>query len=513
MIRVSGPSLSKVDRSSPLYALLQDAHLRIAKKDPSTWGQAAMAEAAIRLDWVDLPTSSRALLPEISKVIAKFQGLQNLILCGMGGSSLAPEVISRTYDRKLFVLDSTDPNYIVHTNSFDLRKTLILISSKSGSTIEISCQRAYFESKLKDAGLNPQNHMLFITDPGSGLDDEVRKLGYSVINANPDVGGRFSALTAFGLVPAALLGVGPEKLLDEAQNAKESFLNDPSSVIDVAFVLSTVASQFIGFTNADSNLHGLSEWIEQLIAESTGKNGKGRLPISTENIESASMGGALSVCFAPNHYAELVVEGELGGQFIFWEWVTALLGAALEVDPFNQPNVTEAKEATINLLNEWGNKLPLISNDAEDDGVEIFGHGVTLVSALKNLIANTDSEGYIAVMAYLDRIDDEKIAELRFILSEKSGRPVSFGWGPRFLHSTGQIHKGGQENGSFLQITGDASTKIDIPGKAFDFTTLIAAQALGDNHALGKRKYPLLRFHLKDRSAGIDHILKAARSL
>ena len=513
MIRVSGPSLTKVDRSSSLYALLVDAHARIAKKDSSTWGQSAQAEASIRLNWVDLPATSRRFLPQIHELVEKFDGFENLILCGMGGSSLAPEVISRTYGKTLFVLDSTDPNYIALTNSLNFKQTLIIVSSKSGSTIEVASLRTYFENALKSAGLDPREHMIFITDPGSGLDSEVRSLGFSIVNADPNVGGRFSALTAFGLVPTALMGINPSEILDQAEETKSEFLAKPSDILDVAYVLSCVAGQFIGFTDSQSKVPGLSDWIEQLIAESTGKDQKGRLPIAVEDIDQACIGGALSVSFAPHPSADLVVEGELGAHFIFWEWVTALMGAALGVDPFNQPNVTEAKEATTNLLREWSNQYPAINGDAEDDGVEIFGHGVTLVSALKNLIANTDSDGYIAIMAYLDRVGDKKLTELRTIISEKSGRPVSFGWGPRFMHSTGQFHKGGQQNGSFLQITGETTFDFEIPGKDLSFKTLLMAQALGDNDALAKRKYPLLRLHLQDRSAGIDHILKAARSL
>jgi glucose-6-phosphate isomerase len=175
--------------------------------------------------------------------------------------------------------------------------------------------------------------------------------------------------------------------------------------------------------------------------------------------------------------------------------------------------VTEAKEATSAVLAEWNNSLPVITTANSEDGVEIFGDGNTLVAALKNLIANTDADGYIAITAYLDRAGDSKLTELRAVLSEKSGRPVSFGWGPRFLHSTGQFHKGGQQNGSFLQITGETVNNYPVPGRAFDFRTLLMAQALGDNRALATRKYPLLRLHCTERSSGIDQILRAAKAL
>jgi len=196
-----------------------------------------------------------------------------------------------------------------------------------------------------------------------------------------------------------------------------------------------------------------------------------------------------------------------------WEWVTALVGAALAIDPFNQPNVTEAKEQTSALLNEWKGVLPSFIGDVNDGVVEIFGAGKNATDAITQLISQIPEDGYIAVMAYLDRKDDAKVAELRAILADKSGRPVTFGWGPRFLHSTGQFHKGGQQNGVFLQITGDVQKDIPIPGQSYGFKTLVAAQALGDGKALASRKYPLLRFNLKNRAVGISELLDAAKSL
>lgn len=512
MITISSSHLDSIDRASLLYKKLVAAHDGITHKIATTWGPEAAVEAAIRLNWVDLPSTSRDLLPVLDALCAKFRGFKELVLCGMGGSSLAPEVIAKTFGKNIFILDSTDPHYISHALPENLSNTLVVVSSKSGSTIETASQRAFFEAAFLQQGATATEHMIFVTDPGSPLDIDVRNLGYTVINADPKVGGRFSALTAFGLVPAALMGVDTSVLLDHAEESLSMFLLNPQIVLDVAFLLSAVAGQFIGFSDAGSRVPGLSDWIEQLIAESTGKSQTGRLPIAAESVTSASVGGAFTISFAPSA-ADLVVEGDLGSHFIFWEWVTALVGAALAIDPFNQPNVTEAKEQTSALLAEWDGVLPELSADAQDGVVEIFGVGNTLRASLKNLIANTDADGYIAIMAYLDRRDDAKLVELRAILSEKSGRPVTFGWGPRFLHSTGQFHKGGQQNGSFLQITGISSQDFHIPGRSFGFKTLIMAQALGDGRALASRKYPLLRFHLTNRSAGVDELLAAARSL
>ena len=511
-MKISGPSLATIDRESEIYRKLREAHPRIANKDASTWGSKASTEAAIRLNWVDLPESSQQLLPQIDEIAKRFASHSRVVLCGMGGSSLGPEVIALTYKKDIFIFDSTDPNYARHAIGTDLAHTLVVVSSKSGSTIETASQRALFQGQFESAGLNPADHMLFVTDPGSPLDIQVRSAGYAVINADPNVGGRFSVLSAFGLVPSALIGAPVDQILKDASAEKNDFLNHDQTILDVAYLLVTQAQQYIAFTDAGSHVPGLSDWIEQLIAESTGKDGIGRLPIATEDPARARVGGSFTVAFAGSG-TDLIVEGPLGALFIFWEWVTALMGAALKLDPFNQPNVTEAKEQTSSALAEWNNVVPTLAPACTDKSVEIFGDGQSLKDALATFIEDVRDGGYIAIMAYLDRRDDVKVAELRAILAEKSARPTTFGWGPRFLHSTGQFHKGGQKNGSFLQITGETSTDYEIPGRDFTLRTLLFAQAIGDNRALATRKYPLLRLHLQNRKAGIDEILAAARSL
>lgn len=511
-MKISGAALSRVDRNSALYKRLLGVHQQIAQKDPSTWGPEATAEAAVRLNWVDLPENSRTLLPEIDALTAKFRHITTIVLAGMGGSSLAPEVIAKSFDRDLFILDSTDPNYLAHAINGDLASTLVVVSSKSGSTIETASARAVFADAFTNAGLVVADHMVVVTDPDSPLDRDARKQGLSVINADPHVGGRFSALSAFGLVPSALSGVDVSLLLDAASDCKRDFLADGSQIIDVAWLLTTQTEQYIAFIDAHSGTPGLSDWIEQLVAESTGKSGVGRLPIAAEDLEGAKVGGAFTVSFNTVE-ADLNVQGELGEHFIFWMWLTALVGAALQIDPFNQPNVTEAKNATSALLTEWGGQLPTFTPEYSDESVEIFGDGDSVKSALRSFTASVVDGGYISIHAYLDRRDDVRLEELRKVLSLKTGHPVTFGWGPRFLHSTGQFHKGGQQNGAFLQITGEASCDFAITGSNFGFKTLVMAQALGDNRALSQRKFPLLRLHLQDRSAGIAHILEVARSL
>ena len=508
MLEISGQKVGVIDRSSALYKKISAVNPRLAAKDSSIWGAAAKAEARIRLNWIDAPESSRDLLPQLDAVSAKFRNHTRVVLCGMGGSSLAPEVIAATYRKELFVLDSTDPVYIHHALAGDLRETVVVVGSKSGSTIETASQRALFAEAFRTLNLDPIEHMVIVTDPGSPLDKSARADGYTVINADPNVGGRFSALTAFGLVPAALIGVDPSVLLDAASDAKQQIL-ETDIAIDIAYLISN-AGQYLTYCDSEA-APGLSDWIEQLVAESTGKNEVGRLPVVIENSSAAAGGEAFSISFTGD--ADLVITGELGEQFFLWEWVTALVGAALEIDPFNQPNVTEAKEATSALLAEWNGVLPEFKADAVDGAVEIFGVGSDLTSALRNFITSIPDGGYVAVMAYLDRSGDRDLAKLREIIARKSNRPVTFGWGPRFLHSTGQFHKGGQQNGAFLQITGVTNGDVVIPGASYGFKTLIMAQALGDLRALAKRKYPLLRLHLSDRSAGIAQLLKAAEAL
>ena len=249
MIKLSGPLLSKIDRESHTYKKLSQANSRLAKKDHTLWGKDAEAEAAIRLNWIDLPESSRELLPTLDALAAKFRG-REAILCGMGGSSLAPEVIANTFNKNLFVFDLTDPNYASHALNRDLKNSIIIVSSKSGSTIETASQRVAMEYALKSQGLDPREHIVFITDPGSPLDQETRAGGYLVVNADPNVGGRFSALTAFGLLPATLIGVDPALLLDSAAAQRLQLAKSENVAIDIAYLLYTESNQFVAFADS-----------------------------------------------------------------------------------------------------------------------------------------------------------------------------------------------------------------------------------------------------------------------
>ena len=515
-IELTGPSLAKLVTDSPVYLDLVTSATKLGAKDFTLWGPEAQTEAAIRLNWIGLPTASRELLPELDALSAwaRSNKLTNVILCGMGGSSLAPEVIAKTFKKKLSVLDSTDPDQIQAAIPANLRNTVVVVGSKSGSTIETASQRALFSHLFTEAGLSPSEHMVIVTDPGSPLDIDARANNFRTINADPSVGGRYSALSAFGLVPAALLGVDVSVLLDDAAAAATNFAEVGSAAITLATLLFTQSEQAISFFDAGSKVPGISDWIEQLVAESTGKNQRGRLPVVIESASAPTSGPSLTIGFAPNDKADLVVIASLGEHFILWEWVTALLCRALDVDPFNQPNVTEAKERTGALLSQWSDgEVHQPAPAYEDVLFQIFSasKAQSLSGQLTDFFAHESH--YISVMAYLARGIDDEILNARTIIASRSKRAVTFGWGPRFLHSTGQFHKGGQQNGAFLQITGENYSDLAIPGKEFSFHTLLMAQALGDGEALSSRDFPLLRIHLKDRDQAIGQLLLALNSI
>jgi glucose-6-phosphate isomerase len=511
MIAVQYKDENLVDVNSSLYKKLLDAHERLVIKDNTIWGNEAAAEASVRMDWIDLPSESRVLLPSLDALFAKHKHLTNVVLCGMGGSSLGPEVIAQTFGKSIFILDSTDPNYIAHSLPKVLDKTLVVVGSKSGSTIETASQKAFFEKCFEQSGLNKFEHMIIITDPQSPLDVSSRESGFTVVNANPNVGGRFSVLGAFGLVPASVIGVDVSLILDSALDTKNSLIADPKPALVAAYALITGTEQFFTISDEGSGMRGLSDWIEQLVAESTGKSGVGRLPVVLQHLNDFTDERCLSLSFSGK--SDLVISGDLGSQFFFWQWVTALLGAGLSVDPFNQPNVQESKLASGDLLAKWENSLPPLGNEGLDVSIAYFTSSKNVSDALTSFLDSIAVDGYLAITAYLDRIDDEDLTQLQNILATKIGKPVTFGWGPRFLHSTGQFHKGGQPNGSFLQITGDATIDFDIPGKDFTFKTLLMAQAIGDQKALATRGINTLRLHLLNRPAGIKELLEVARNL
>jgi len=498
-MKLSGQILTKIDPEI-IKQLCEIAPL-VAKKDSSLWP--LEQETVNRLGWIDLPTKSRALLPELDALSAwtRSNGLTEIVLCGMGGSSLAPEVIASTYKKSLTILDSTDPVQVNTSVPSDLNKAVIVVSSKSGTTIETLSQYEFYVSKFKQANLNPTEHIVIVTDPGTPLDVIARNEGYKVVNADPNVGGRFSALSAFGLVPAALIGVDISLLLDDAEKLSPSLSLMDSPAIKIAASLFSLSDQVINFCDKNSTTPGLSYWIEQLIAESTGKNSNGRLPLVIE--ESTESFSGITVGFTPGSY-DLTIEATLGEQFLLWEWVTALLCFLLKVNPFNQPNVAEAKDRTSTILSSLlNNGIDTPTPTYEDSDYLIFSS--QKISNLSEFLKSKVS--YFAILAYLDRGSDSELLKIRELVAAKSKTATTFGWGPRYLHSTGQIHKGGQQNGAFIVITSESELDVKIPNKAYTFSQLIMAQALGDIESISERNLPLISIHLKNRKKGITKLI------
>ncbi len=496
----------------------------IVAKDATLWGPEATAEASVRLGWLDCVEVSRPLVPEIEALRDELraQGVDRVVLAGMGGSSLAPEVITATYGVPLTVLDTTDPGQ-VGAAMRDLDRTVVVVSSKSGGTVETDSHRRAFEQAYRDAGLEPR--IVVVTDPGSPLEKAAREASYRVFTADPDVGGRYSALTAFGLVPSGLAGVPVGELLDQAAAVAPSLSGDadnPALALGAALGgFGAAGHDKVVVAARSGRVRGFAAWAEQLVAESTGKSGRGLLPVEVEGTDAPGFAEA-----ADTHLVVLgdkppatgtAVEGPLGALFLVWEFATAVAGRLLRINPFDQPNVQESKDNTKAVLDAAGDgPLPEGEPAFVDGAVEVHGDpgllaGATDVrGAVESLLRAVPTHGYLAVMAYLDRIADAAAVELRPALARRIAAAVTFGWAPRFLHSTGQFHKGGPQVGAFLQVTGAHGTDIDVPGMPYTFGRLQLAQALGDLQALESRSRPVLRLHLTDRAAGLRQLLDAA---
>jgi len=505
------------------HAITEKVASRLAAKDPALWGPEAEAEARVRLAWVDLAKTSRPLVAEIEALRAEFaaKGLDHVVLCGMGGSSLAPEVICHTAGVALTVLDSSQPDMVRAALTDRLERTIVVVSSKSGGTVETDSLRRAYEAALTGAGLNPADHIVVVTDPGSPLEKESTEAGYRVFRADPNVGGRYSALTAFGLVPSGLAGAPIGQLLDDAEGVVA--IQGDDSADNPALRLGTL----LGVANhagvdklviADQTRKGIGDWIEQLVAESTGKNGNGILPVVVpfENAVNFNPNNQDSILIAigsesaPESLSgfSAAISGGLGALFQVWEDAVAIAGHAIGINPFDQPDVESAKKASRELLGSGSSgEQPVFS----EDGIDVFGTDRdTLRDAILDLLIHKDlSQGYLAVQAYLDRHEYADFAGIREVLALRTGRPVTFGWGPRFLHSTGQYHKGGPPNGVFLQITCDPHEDLPLPGREFTFGEFIGAQADGDAKVLHQHGRPVLHLHLHDVAAALPRLREA----
>lgn len=514
---------------------------RIWKKDYTVWSNDP-AEISNRLGWLDSVDVTGKSLKEIFEFVyeVKVAGYTRVLLMGMGGSSLAPEVFRLTFGVKegfldLAVLDSTHPEVVIeYAKKFDPHKTLYVVSTKSGGTVEtFSFMKFFYNFALHILGKEEVGkHFAAITDPGSGLQKVAEELKFRKIFLNdPDIGGRFSALSFFGMVPAALVGIDIEKIFslagEEINNCKKTG-NDLS--LNVAAQIGLIIGG-LGKKGIDKltfiispEFKYLGAWLEQLIAESTGKIGKGILPVDLESIEDPEFYSSdrlfvyiklkgdsvydakvdmIRNAGYPIIDLEIKDKPELGKQYFLWEFATAVAGWVLQIHPFDQPNVEQAKVVARQMMKEYqqNGKLPELSPTLENKGIKVYGDvkSKLIDEVLSSFLSDCKSgKNYAAIQAYLNPTKEitESLQKLRTKIQKKYRIATTLGFGPRFLHSTGQLHKGDAGNGYFIQLISDIEDDLPIPenmGKeetSITFGVLIKAQLLGDRHALidNKRK-------------------------
>ena len=528
-----------------LAALIRDrVASRLFAADDSLWGPAAQPEASVRLGWVrpaGLAGSTEALIDDIEALRDELAsaGVDRIVLSGMGGSSLAPEVITRRYGVPLIVLDSTHPARVRAALGTDLSRTALVVSSKSGSTVETQSHRETFEAAFVAQGLDPAARIIVVTDPGSPFEASARERGNRVFLADPHVGGRYSALTAFGLVPSGLAGANIRALLAEATACLGGLALDseenPALRLAAAlyaglpsrFALVLAPGAEPGGAHSDAATDwGLPDWIEQLVAESTGKLGLGVLPVAVHPGSPETVGHLpstaqlVSVSPLPSHASGDRLAGPLGAQFLCWEAATAVLGRLMNINPFDQPDVESAKTATRALLGQGVRDEPVLGPLSDVAGAAILRAPAgelpaDATSVWRELFAQLPASGYLAVQAYLDAGSPlaPELEGLREELAERLDVPVTLGWGPRFLHSTGQLHKGGPAVGVFLQLTDEVRDDLAIPGSAQSYHELLTAQAAGDASVLVERGRPVVSLRLADPLSGVRALRAALQAL
>jgi glucose-6-phosphate isomerase len=536
----------------------QDFMDRLWVKDATLWKGETPA-IRNRLGWLTSPTIMRGHADDIKGFADEIRRLQftHVVLLGMGGSSLAGGVFNLTFGSKmgypdLILLDSTDPEAVKRTlDRLNLTRTLFVVSTKSGTTTETLSFYQFFRSQVEATSVPRAGvHFVAITDPGRPLDKLATESGFRRTFLNPaSIGGRYSALSFFGLVPAALIGIDLKMLLDRAHAMVEACGNalgarDNAAVrLGAALAgLSTIGRDKVTLV-LSRKLRSLGPWIEQLLAESLGKDGKGLVPIDDEPLGSPAVYGGDRV------FVAITLEGdgtfdaplnaledaghpviripvrdtlEVGAEFFRWELATAAAGAALGVNPFDEPDVTRAKENTASVLGAWkkSKKLPEWPADAEENGLLIMtsmgkkagGFAQTLGAHLQQ----AEPGDYLAIQAYLSPTADtwSRLQELRTLLRDRLKIATTVGFGPRYLHSTGQLHKGGRPNGLFLQLTGEDREDMAIPGTGYGFSTLKAAQALGDLQALRDAGRRVARVHLRGKQTqGVELLVQVVKKI
>jgi transaldolase/glucose-6-phosphate isomerase len=536
-----------------VYKALNEVQLsrRLFAKDPSLWSSdpKQIEEIKIRIGWLDSAQYflSKAaeidlLVKEVRKAKYKF-----VVLLGMGGSSLCPEVSKETFGSKpdypqLFVLDNTDPAAVKDIESkIDLRKSLFVVSSKSGTTLETSSFHHYFYERTRQVvGDSAGEHFVAITDPGTSLTNEAADQKFRHVFENPvEFGGRYSALSFFGLVPMALIGIDIKKILNNAYNMQLS----AGPIVPVEVNPAVSLGAFLGINYKlgrdkitfvmSKSIGSFGLWVEQLIAESTGKTGKGLLPVENEkpgspenysndrifvhiytsSDDSKSDARKIKELEKAGHpVVRIKIKDKLslGAEYLRWEVATAAASVVMGINAFDQPNVAESKKNSNDLLAEWKVKgnfnegSPIISTGGisvfvQDSAKWLFdGHRKSVKDFLNTYVKLAASPDYIALLAYLLQtpVREKLFQSIRINLRDRFKVATTIGYGPRYLHSTGQLHKGGSNTGLFLLFTADAPAEVDIPGKEFGFATLQRAQALGDFGSLNNHERRVVRIHL-----------------
>ena len=531
---------------------------RLWVKDATLW-KGDPATVRNRLGWLTSPTIMRGHAEDIRSFADEVRRLQysHVVLLGMGGSSSTGMVFNETFGSKMgfpdmLVLDSTDPGAVKQVvDGVNLSRTLFVVSSKSGTTSETMAAYAFFRAQV-EAASSPRPGMQFvaITDPGRPLDKLATETGFRRTFLNPaSIGGRFSALSFFGLVPAAMIGVDVKALLERANAMVEICGNEVgvrgNPAVQLGAVLAGLARA--GRDKAtlvlSEKIRGLGPWIEQLLAESLGKDGTGIIPVVDEPLGAPAVYGddrvfvALVLETDGSHDAALTKLADaghpvlrlvlkdpmdLGAEFFRWELAAATAGAVLGVNPFDEPDVARAKENAANLLTEWrrSRRLPEWPSDVEEDGIVLMTKSSKKPSSVSRglaaHLAMAAAGDYLSIQAYLTPNGEAArvLQEIRVALRDRLRVATTVGWGPACLHSTGQMHKGGPSSGLFIQITGDDREDLAIPGAGYGFSTLKAAQALGDLQSLRDGARRVIRLHLNGKqSQGLQQLSQMVQGL
>ena len=538
---------------------------RFWQKDPTLWTSDGEEKW---LGWIDIVERQQANLAAYAALAAdvKSAGFKSVLLLGMGGSSLCPEVLSVTFGQQngfpaLHIVDSTDPVQIKATqDKVNLAETLVVVASKSGSTLEPNVLKQYFFEEMKKAvgAEKAGSHFLAITDPGSKMEQVAKADGFRhIFYGDPTIGGRFSALSPFGVVAATVAGLDVNKLLAEAAKAVASAKQEPAAnpAVELGLLMGVAANggrdKITIFTSPE--IYDLGAWMEQLIAESTGKLGKGITPVDRERIAEPAVYGndrvfasiryagtadkaadqalaakvaAIEAAGHPVVHVEIADLYEIFGQFFTWEIATSVAGSEMGINPFNQPDVESAKIETraLTAAYEQTGKLAERVPVLEDAGIKVYataeyaatlGKQQGLTGLLKAHLGQIRAGDYFATLAYLPMFAEHEAVIQGFRHNVRDAKKVAtcLGFGPRFLHSTGQDYKGGPNSGVFLQITADHAIDLAIPGQKLSFGVVIDAQAAGDLAVLESRGRRALRVHLgADVKAGLKKLAVAVEA-